>query len=259
MIYIGNDIINKIGNSNRLYYNNSIVYQGYYIGDTPDVPDTPTLSLPDVPFMFNYNAKNYVDGVIPNADGALFEYGCTLSKTNVVDYYGDYLTFNADAGMIYNFGSTSNNPFNRIGNDPMTIIMKTRTSDTGTNHLMANRGDYYYGSSYNWMVRIETGYQFLHTLKPSPDTAIAVPYVYDSENIVAIRCLNNGNGYAQNYTTGEIGDITLTDWGGKSGVIGILNGAYGGEIFRGDFYWMYLSNEQLTDEQIQQVIDYNEN
>lgn len=255
MIYLNSNVINKIGNSNRLYYNGDIVYQGYTTGGG----STGDYSLPDVPFMFNYNAKQYSNGVLPNAAGALFEYDCTLSNKNVVDYYGDYLTFNADAGMIHNFDSTSNNPFNRSGNDPMTIIMKTRTSNTGTNHLIANRGDYWYGSSYNWMVRIGLGYQFLHTLNPLPDTAIAVPYVYDSENIVVFRCLNNGNGYAQNYTTGEIGNITLTDWGGKSGVIGILNGAYGGEIFLGDFYWMYLSNEQLTDEQIQQVIEYNEN
>jgi hypothetical protein len=31
------------------------------------------------------------------------------------------------------------------------------------------------------------------------------------------------------------------------------------EIWGGDFYWIYMTRNTLTDEQIQQVIDYNEN
>lgn len=256
MIYLNSNIINKIGNSNRLYYNGSIVYQGYATGgDAPDIPDG-EYSLPDVPFMFNYNAKNYSNGVIHNAAGALFEYDCTLSNTNVVDYYGDYLTFNADGNFSHIFGNNTDNPFNRTGNDPLTIVMKTRTSNIGSdNHPLANRGV----SRYNWMCRIGDGYQWLHTNNNSYSNSIAVPYTYGSENIVAIRCLNDGNGYAQNYTTGEIGNITSTDWGNTCNEINIFDGGYSGEIFLGDFYWMYCSLEQLTDEQIQQVIEYNEN
>jgi hypothetical protein len=69
MIYLNKNIINKIGNSNRLYYNGSIVYQSYTTGGEPDTPDIPDgdYSLPDVPFMFNYNARDYVDGVISSA------------------------------------------------------------------------------------------------------------------------------------------------------------------------------------------------
>lgn len=251
MIYLNSNVINKIGNSNRLYYNGSIVYQGYTTGGG----STGDYSLPDVPFMFNYNARNYSNGVIPNAAGALFEYDCTLSNKNVVDYYGDYLTFNGDGNFSLNYSSSSNNPFNRSGNQPMTIIMKTRTvNNVGNNHPLANRG-----SSYNWMCRISNGYQWLHTSKLSYSTAISVPYTYRSENIVAIRCLNDGNGFAQNYTTGEIGNITSTSWGSASNEINFFDGGYSGEIFLGDFYWMYCSLEQLTDEQIQQVIEYNEN
>ena len=251
MIYLNSDIINKIGNSNRLYYNGSIVYQGYTTGGG----STGDYSLPDVPFMFNYNAKQYSNGVIPNAAGALFEYDCILSNTNVVEYYGDYLTFNADGNFSHIYNSSTDNPFNRSGNQPMTIIMKTKTvNNSGINHPLANRG-----SSYNWMCRISNGLQWLHTSKGSYSTAISVPYTYGIENIVAYRCLNDGNGFAQNYTTGEIGNITSTSWGSASNEINFFDGGYSGEIFLGDFYWMYLSNEQLTDEQIQQVIEYNEN
>ena len=257
MIYLNSDIINKIGNSNRLYYNGGIVYQGYTTGgDAPDIPDG-EYSLPDVPFMFNYNAKNYSNGVIPNAAGALFEYDCTLSRTSVVDYYGDYLTFNADGNFSYTYSSSSNNPFNRTGNQPMTIIMKTRTvNNGGDNHALANRGIDF---TYNWMCRIGNGYQWLHTSNNSYSSSIAVPYTYGTENIVAYRCLDNGKGYAQNYSTGVVGETKNTNWGGKTITINFFDGGYSGEIFLGDFYWMYCSKEQLTDEQIQQVIEYNEN
>lgn len=250
MIYLNSNIINKIGNSNRLYYNGSIVYQGYTTGGG----STGDYSLPDVPFMFNYNAKQYSNGVIPNAAGALFKYDCTLSNTNVVDYYGDYLTFNGDGNFSHQYSKSSDNPFNRSGNDPMTIIMKTRTIDNGgDNHPLANRG-----GSGNWMCRIGNGYQWLHTINNSYSFAISVPYTYGSENIVAYRCLNDGQGFAQNYTTGEIGNITYTLWSSASNEINFFDGGFVGEIFLGDFYWMYCSLEQLTDEQIQQVIEYNE-
>lgn len=256
MIYLNRNIINKIGNSNRLYYNGSIVYQGYTTGgDEPDIPDS-EYSLPDVPFMFNFNAKQYNNGVMPNANGALFAYDCTLSDTSVVDYNGDYLTFNGDGNFSYRYSNDADNPFNRTGNDPLTIVMKTRTSNIGSdNHPLANRGVLHY----NWMCRIGDGYQWLHTYNNSYSNSIAVPYTYDSENIVAIRCLNDGNGYAQNYTTGEYGDIVMTSWGNACNEINIFDGGYSVEIFLGDFYWMYCSLEQLTDEQIKQVIEYNEN
>lgn len=256
MIYLNTNIINKIGNSNRLYYNGSIVYQGYTTGGG----STGDYSLPDVPFMFNYNAKNYSNGVIPNAAGALFEYDCTLSNTNVVDYYGDYLTFNGDGNFSHNFSSTSNNPFNRSGNEPMTIICKSKIPTDTEQHILANRG-----GSHNWMVRIGDTYNninqaWLHTSKSSAgNNMIRVPITVDVPNIVAFRCLNDGNGFAQNYTTGEIGVTTNTSWGSNSNEINFFDGGFVGEIFLGDFYWMYCSLEQLTDEQIQQVIEYNEN
>lgn len=256
MIYLNRNIINKIGNSNRLYYNGSIVYQGYTTGgDEPDIPDS-EYSLPDVPFMFNFNAKQYNNGVMSNANGALFAYDCTLSDTSVVDYNGDYLTFNGDGNFSYRYSNDADNPFNRSGDDPLTIIMKTRTVNIGgDNHPLANRGD---SSGYNWMCRIGDGYQWLHTQNNSYSNSIAVPYVYGNENIVAIRCLNDGNGYAQNYTTGESGDIIMTDWGSASDEINFFDGGFFSEIFLGDFYWVYCSLEQLTDEQIKQVIEYNE-
>jgi hypothetical protein len=39
----------------------------------------------------------------------------------------------------------------------------------------------------------------------------------------------------------------------------LFTGNYYGEDWGGDFYWIYVSPTALTDEQIQQVIDYNEN
>ena len=49
-------------------------------------------------------------------------------------------------------------------------------------------------------------------------------------------------------------------WGSSTTGVSFFSGRVGGnENFDGIFYWMYLSNEALTDAEVQQVINYNEN
>lgn len=269
MIYLNSDIINKIGNSNRLYYNGSIVYQSYTTGGEPVIPDIPEgdYSLPDVPFMFNYNARDYVDGVIPNADGALFNYNMVLNNPNVVVYNGDYIAVNGKSYFQYQYPSINENPFNcGSSNSQMTIIAKVRTNrEDGQIHLFANRSDTGgYGGTYNWMLRIggSCDVAWLHTSDYNNcSNTVRVPITYDQPNIFAIRLLSDNKGYGQNYTLNEVDEVRdagFTDYS-YSSRIAILNGSYSGENFFGDFYWLYCSKEQLTDEQIQQVIEYNEN
>lgn len=268
MIYLNTNIINKIGNSNKLYYNGSIVYQGYTTGGEPDTPDIPDgdYSLPDVPFLFNYNAKNYSNGVIPNADGALFNYNMVLNNPNVVVYNGDYIAVNGESYFQYQYPSINENPFNcGSSNSQMTIIAKVRTNrEDGQMHLFANRSDTdSYGGTYNWMLRIggSCDVAWLHSANYSDcSNTVRVPITYDQPNIFAIRLLSDNKGYGQNYTLNEVDEVRdagFTDYS-YSSRIAILNGSFSGENFFGDFYWLYCSKEQLTDEQIQQVIEYNE-
>jgi hypothetical protein len=50
-----------------------------------------------------------------------------------------------------------------------------------------------------------------------------------------------------------------SDSSGTEGVSFFSGMVGGGENFDGIFYWMYLSNEALSDADVQQVISFNEN
>ena len=75
MIYLNSNIINKIGNSNRLYYNGSIVYQGYTTGGGNDEPENPEgmvslqycwdNSIFNIPFRECYIDMNNVEDDAP--------------------------------------------------------------------------------------------------------------------------------------------------------------------------------------------------
>ena len=254
MIRLGENRINKVGGSNKLYFNNGVVYQSYSIisAEQPDIPDS-DLSLPDVPFLINYNAKNYEDGTLFNVAGAIYDKNATLSTP--AEHFGDYIKLNGSQYYTYSFSSVDYNPFNRTDTQPLTIIAKTNPQQGGTQHLFGNRG-----SDYNYMVRNGVSTFWLHTKTGTESSAINVPIDYSQPNIYAFRIDNTGNGFAENYTTGIKGSTKSTYWGRKSNGIGLFCGGdgYRTESFLGDFYWLYISPEELTDEQVLQVISYNE-
>lgn len=252
MIYLGENKINKIGNGNRVYVGTNLVYQ--HIIDSSE-PSTPILSLPDVPFFFNYNAKDYMDGVIPNAEGGEFGEDLVITPQSV---NSDSIVLGSSSfAKLYNL--KSENPLNRSGNDPLTVVLKVKgLSDNRLLHLLSNR---YNG--HNFMVRVgEYGGVWLHTMNSAKTKVINVPFDFSQPNICAIRCLNDGYGYAENYTTSEVGPMRETKWGDSARGFTVFGGGDSGlpESFQnGEFYWMYITTEQLTDEQIQQVINFNEN
>jgi hypothetical protein len=259
MTYLGDNKINKIGNSNRVYLGDSLIYQLFVKTDEPIIPDEPDgeYKLPDIPFFFNFNTKNYADGVIPNADGALFNEDLIFNTVDGLDVYDDHIIFNSNSYFGKKYNSTSENPLNRRNGEPLTIIAKVRNPYNNELHLLANRA-----YDYNWMFRI-FNYAWLHTSQGDMYSCPNVPLDSTQPNIVAIRCLTDGYGYGYNYTTGEQGETINVDYGGDSDGFGIFRGFADGDesetFIGGEFYWLYVSTEQLTDEQIQQVINYNEN
>lgn len=54
MTYIGDNKIHKFGNGNRIYLGDRLIYQ---LLQQPE-----EYKLPDIPFFFNFNAKNYSNG-----------------------------------------------------------------------------------------------------------------------------------------------------------------------------------------------------
>ncbi len=65
-----------------------------------------------------------------------------------------------------------------------------------------------------------------------------------------------------NYTNNTTSSNSSFSYGGTNNGKFALFAGYAsstGEWFVGDFYWVYMCQGTLTDEQVQQVIDYNEN
>lgn len=250
MIYKGNNIVNKIGNGNRIYLGNRLIYQL--------LQQAEEYKLPDIPFFFNFNAKNYSNGIIPNTEGSIFGKDLIFSNVDGLDVYDDHLIFKSSSSFGTRYSNNSENPLNREYGEPLTIIAKVKNPNNNELHLLANR----FSQSYNWMFRIYD-YAWLHTSKGSIYNCPNVPLDSSQPNIVAIRCLNDGYGYGENYTTGQKGGKIEVNYGVASTGFGIFKGyadTEAGETFiGGEFYWIYVSTEQLTDEQIQQVIAYNEN
>lgn len=253
MIYFGNNIINKIGNSNRIYLGDRLIYQ------LLQQPEEQEYKLPDIPFFFNFNAKNYVDGIIPNTEGSIFGEDLIFNTVDGLDVYNDHLVFEGAVfySKDYGFLNASKNPLNRTNGQPLTIIAKVQNPTNSNLHLFANRNN-----DYNFMFRISDT-AWLHTSQGDKNSVPNVQLDNSQPNIVAIRCLTDGYGYGENYTTNTIGEMKEVNYGGKSNGWALFSGyanSTGGETFiNGHFYWIYVSTEQLTDEQIQQVINYNEN
>lgn len=250
MTYIGDNKIHKFGNGNRIYLGDRLIYQ---LLQQPE-----EYKLPDIPFFFNFNAKNYSNGIIPNTEGSIFGKDLIFSNVDGLDVYDDHLIFKSSSSFGTRYSNNSKNPLNREYGEPLTIIAKVKNPNNNELHLLANR----FSQSYNWMFRIYD-YAWLHTSEGDIHSCPNVQVDSSQPNIVAIRCLTDGTGYGYNYTTGEQGETMDVNYGVASNGFGIFKGyadTEAGETFiDGEFYWIYVSTEQLTDEQIQQVIAYNEN
>lgn len=209
--------------------------------------------LPDVPagtFIFNYNAKQYNPATysFPKTEGQRFDQDLQLrfepSSRGV-----DYVYIDNGNYYGYSFGNTNDNYFNmynRNGEGSMTIIYKAKWDAGGDGgNIFANRE-----GTHNYMARGT----FFHT--SASYQAAFVPSA--QPNITYVRA-EYGEGIERTCVTTNQTASSYSGWGGASRGVGFFAGyAGGGEYFYGDFYWMYLANTVLTDEQIQEVIDYNE-
>ena len=218
-------------------------------------------SLPSNTFLCNYNAKNYNPSThtIPNEQGALFAQDMVLNAA-AASYTDDHITVN---GQYYNyqFSSASDNPFNRSGNNAFTIIAKTsKGTDTSGEHAIASCRY----PSINWILfnpanGCSNDTIFLHNTNRYYSNT---PYTVISQvpNIYAIR-VANGSGYGQSITDNTTYRSIGNTWGSTATRFGIFTDTHqmgGFEIWKGDFYWIYISGEALTDEEITKVIKYNE-
>lgn len=218
-------------------------------------------ALPDVPFIVNYNAKNYdaTNRKLPKTEGQLRDSDAVCNYGyHIVDHSADgYITVTGNTRMIIS-GTPYMNRNNTQTGCTMTIVSKVKTTNANSSYsILTNRNN-----QMNWMWRYPSNGIFLHGSSSYNNPKYLVSTT--GQPITAsIRISYNGSVKQQ-----------LNDWTNN----GSYNGAFqygsestgnsamfcdyttsNSEFWKGDFYWVYMSFNVLTDEQIQQVIDYNEN
>lgn len=228
-------------------------------------------NLPNKPFVFNYNARDYNPSTftIPKTSGQTMDRDMVWSATtttvrNQIAFDEDHISVPLSAYSLFSFSTVEENPMNNTTSArAMTIIVKFKTTDASKGpNLICNRGyNNYGGDNYNWMMRIGASGISLHTANGNTSSSEVVTYTPGAVTTAVIRVNANRQIEIKNLTDGFSNTPFTSAW---------LPGTrwfsffvwYGGnrvsEPMSGDFYWCYASREVLTDEEIQQVVRYNE-
>lgn len=213
------------------------------------------MALPSNTFMFNYNAREYVPSTrtFPKTTGQLFDENLVLNAdpAEVGKYYVDFT--GKELYMRKMFSTTGDNPFNVTSTNPnLTFVCKTSDFSSSSANIFVSRST---ATTHNCLIRGDR--IILNT-----DYGVFVP----TNNPQFIAITINSNGVLVRKELDASGNVitSVTD-----SSIEFRNGSNGIAFFRGyadnskeyfqnRFYWMYLSRETLTDEEILQVINHNE-
>ena len=207
-----------------------------------------TATLPNVPFTVNYNAKNYDASTktFAKTEGQLANTDVTVNRT-LTAYDGHVTVSSGSRGIISGYDDY----FNRTNSTPnLTIISKQRTEGNNC-HMFANRTS----SNYNWMYRTYNFKLTLHGTSEQGSLGLTTQPVIES-----VRVYSDMSVTYNNYTDNTSNTVPDFNYGSTNGSVALFGGYtdLDGEWFVGDFYWIYMSQNTLTDEQVQEVINYNE-
>ena len=243
----------------------AFIEDGQYIDWNTKTPATS--GLPSNTFLFNYNAKEYVASAntLPRTSGQTLPEDIRI-RAYQLTVYEDSFKVNSDAKSLVLYNSYLNNPLNRNSADTtFTFIYKTKDfmGDTSGRNLVCDRyvdaaqhgvnedGIY---DAYNWMVRKNQFHVQTDILRFEP---------INNPQIIAIRVNADGSGERMELDAqGNVVQSASTpyvEWGKQAAGFYWFGANFSGEWFNSTFYWMYCSTEALTDQEIRQVIDYNEN
>ena len=247
----------------KAYYNNYILF-GANASPEPEPDEFP---ITDFSFNFNFKKYNYDTQSVPNESTANWLQDLVLNGTPVVDT--DHITIeDSDAFAQFPFDTKTDNIFNQNNTNgyEMTIIFKV-SNFQGTD-LISNRG-YAKDSSvsntnnYNWMARPYTSQKmYLH----DSSGAKGGLSVSTNPNIVVMKVDSNSTLTIKSLTDNLTQTTANLVFGNQSGRICFFctNGynkttTYIRELFNGTCYWMFHAKRILTDDEITQVVEYNEN
>lgn len=224
-----------------------------------------TATLPDIPFVLNYNAANYdaTTHSIPMTSGQLNDTDAVAynNPNSIVDHSQDgYITISNASMRIRKVGQDIS-LFNRSSNSTssdLTIVCKAKS--TSGENIITNRD-----GNYNWMYRLKTS--GILTFHGTSETG-SISWNTSNPDIMSVRTYYDSgtklkyNNWTKNTSTTPK-SFTYGSTNTDSSAAGALFVGYSWsntrEQWSGDFYWVYMTQTNLTDEQVQQVIAYNEN
>lgn len=221
--------------------------------------------LPSVEFSINYNAKEYNAGTytIPQTNGQLQNVDAVCNTGyNIVDHSADgYITVNGSTRMIISGNNgTYLTRYNNLTGCSFTVVSKALTR--GGYSVFTNRSGY----ERNYMYRQDTTYAYLCgtgntgsntcLCSPSDPNILSVRVYYDSSSN---RYMAKWDNWTTNVSSNPVEYQFNPDYITDGGALFCDYSNMDSEFWQGDFYWIYMTQNTLTDEQIRQVIDYNEN
>lgn len=236
---------------NRAYDGDNLIF--------PGISGSAPAALP-ADFVFNFNARDYdpQTRTIPAENGAL-ETNAFILGADPVAVSADSLTIDSysNNSMVAQIssGKTQYYSIDGTNNREATWIFKySRSGDGSYCHFLSNR---YMFSNYNWMVRAYDDMIKLHdNTERDPCPVSTYPCT------AVIRIADDGTTTIQDITDGTACTPYTFDYGRANATPTFFAGYYGGgggEYFQGMFYWCFYANRCLTDDEVTQVIDYNEN
>lgn len=213
-------------------------------------------SLPINVFSLNYNAKHMDGNTFLREEGQLVDADATINGSNYTINDGYVTIGNTNAGTTYCAVGGFQTYMNRNNSNPeITIISKAKTNPAYNNHysLLCNRG-----SSYNWMWRPYRNKLCLHGGSgeqgnlsiPQGEVVIGSARVNSSRQLILNDWSNGTTNTTNSFSYGSL----------ENGGFAMFRDYYNStsEPWSGDFYWVFMCQSTLTDEEIQQVIQYNE-
>lgn len=213
-------------------------------------------SLPVNVFSLNYNAEHMDGNTFLREEGQLVDADATINGSNYTINDGYVTIGNTNAGTTYCAVGGFQTYMNRSNSNPeITIISKAKTNPEYNNHysLLCNRG-----SSYNWMWRPYRNKLCLHGGSgeignlsiPQGEVVIGSARVNSNRQLILNDWSNGTTNTTNSFSYGSL----------ESGGFAMFRDYYNttSEPWSGDFYWVFMCQSTLTDEEVQQVIQYNE-
>lgn len=249
-------------------------------GKTHTIAASQSTGLPDKSFVFNYNAKNFDQStftIANESDGTLQQdmvWSATTStvRNNIV-LSDDHISVPMSAFSRFDFSSTGANPMNITDAAPsLTMLMKVRVTgaETSAGQSAPMTGDASYNifctrdnSNYNLMWRTNNKSWIICGGAGYDASPNSVP-VATATTITLLLRINNKQVEIKNLTAGTSNTPFTPTFNQPTSLFSFFASFYNSgnplkEKTTGDFYWTYASREVLTDDEVQQVVHYNDN